>query len=175
MNAAVPIVRNDGEGERLWFYGGGVHTWKACAEETDGAFILLEAQMTQDKTTPLHVHANEDEALYVLEGEILVHIDGSDHRVGPRGVAVAPRGVPHAFLVTSPTARVLTLQTPGSAESFYRGASEPASGDVDPSGPVAFGRVREAAERSGGMEVLGPPPFAPAGADAKNAPTIAGS
>ena len=175
MNAAVPIVRNEGEGERLWFYGGGVHTWKATAEETDGAFILFETLMTQDKTTPLHVHANEDEALYVLEGEILVHIDGDDHRVGTRGVAVAPRGVPHAFLVTSPTARVLTLQTPGSAESFYRGASEPASANVDRSGPVDFGRVREAAERSGGMEVLGPPPFTPADADAKNPPTIAGA
>jgi uncharacterized cupin superfamily protein len=130
------------------------------ALKTDGAFILFEDLMTQGKTTPLHVHANEDEALYVQEGDILVHIDGTDHRVGPRGVAVAPRGVPHAFLVTSPTARVLTLQTPGSAESFYRGASEPASRDVDQSGPVDFGRVREAAERSRGMEVLGPPPFA---------------
>jgi mannose-6-phosphate isomerase-like protein (cupin superfamily) len=175
MSAAVPIIRNEGEGERLWFYGGGLHTWKASAEETDGAFILFENLMTQGKTTPLHVHADEDEALYVLEGEILVHIDGSDHRVGPRGVAVAPRGVSHAFLVTSPTARVLTLQTPGSAESFYRGASEPASADIEATGPVDFGRVREAAERSGGMEVLGPPPFAPAHADAKNAATIAGA
>jgi mannose-6-phosphate isomerase-like protein (cupin superfamily) len=175
MSAAVPIIRNEGEGERLWFYGGGLHTWKASAEETDGAFILFENLMTQGKTTPLHVHADEDEALCVLEGEILVHIDGSDHRVGPRGVAVAPRGVSHAFLVTSPTARVLTLQTPGSAESFYRGASEPASADIEATGPVDFGRVREAAERSGGMEVLGPPPFAPAHADAKNAATIAGA
>jgi mannose-6-phosphate isomerase-like protein (cupin superfamily) len=175
MSAAVPIVRNEGEGERLWFYGGGIHIWKASAEETDGAFILFEDLMTQGKTTPLHVHANEDEALYVLEGEILVHIDGSDHRVGPRGVALAPHGVPHAFLVTSPTARVLTLQTPGSAESFYRGASKPASADIEAAGPVDFGLVREAAERSGGMQVLGPPPFAPADAGAKNAPTIAGA
>jgi quercetin dioxygenase-like cupin family protein len=160
MSAAVPIVRAEGEGEHLRFYGGGVLTIKATAEETGGAFLLFEDFMSHGKTTPLHVHANEDETLYVIEGEILVHIDGSDHQVGPRGVAVAPRGVPHAFLVTSETARVLTLQTPGSAEAFYRGASEPASADADPAGPVDFGRVRESAERSGGMEVVGPPPFA---------------
>ncbi len=159
MSAAVSIVRADGEGEHLRFWGGGVLTMKASAEETDGAFLLFEDFMAQGKTTPLHVHANEDETLYVLEGEILVHIDGTDHRVGPRGVAVAPRGVPHAFLVTSQTARVLTLQTPGSAEAFYRGASEPATADTDPAGPVDFARVREAAERSGGMQLLGPPPF----------------
>ena len=160
MSAAVSIVRADGEGERLRFMGGGMLTMKATAEETDGAFLLFEDVMTQGKTTPLHTHANEDEALYVLDGELLVHIDGVDHAVGARGVAVAPRGVPHAFLVTSATARVLTLLTPGSAEDFYRGASEPAGADADASGPVDFDRVRASAERSGGMQVLGPPPFA---------------
>ena len=159
MSAAVSIVRNDGEGERLWFYGGGVHTWIASSAETGGSLMVFEDHMSQGKATPLHIHANEDEALYVLEGEILVHIDGENHRVGPRGFAFAPRGVPHAFLVTSPEAHMLCLETPGSAEAFYRGASEPASDDADPYGPVDFARVRDSAERSGGMQVLGPPPF----------------
>jgi quercetin dioxygenase-like cupin family protein len=159
MSAAVSIIRNDGEGERLWFYGGGLHTWKASCEETGGMLMLFEDHMSQGKATPLHIHANEDEALYVLEGEILVHIDGKTHRVGPRGFAFAPRGVPHAFLVISPDARILCLETPGSAEEFYRGASEPAGDDTDLSGPVDFARVRESAARSGGMQILGPPPF----------------
>ena len=161
MTAAVPIVRADGEGERRRFWGGGILTMKATAEETGGAFLLFDDSMTQGKTTPLHIHADEDEALYVLEGEILVHIDGTDYRVGPLGLAMAPRGVPHAFVVTSPTARVLTLLTPGSAEGFYRAASEPADPDSDPAGPVDFNRVRAAADSAGGMTVLGPPPFAP--------------
>jgi quercetin dioxygenase-like cupin family protein len=156
---AVPIVRGDGDGERLRFYGGGLLTMKATAEETAGAFLLFEDFMPRGKSTPLHTHANEDEVLYVLDGEILVHIDGDEHAVCERGVAVAPRGVPHAFLVTSDTARVLTLQTPGSAESFYRGASEPAGDESAPGGPVDFDRVRESAARTGGMAVIGPPPF----------------
>src|SRR5919204_730382 len=145
MSGAVSIVRADGEGEHLRFFGGGILTMKATAEETDGAFMLFEDHMSRGKTTPLHAHANEDETLYVLEGEILVHVDGENHAVGPRGIAVAPRGVPHAFLVTSPTARVLCLQTPGSAEAFYRGASEPAGDDTDPTGPVDFDKGREPA------------------------------
>jgi quercetin dioxygenase-like cupin family protein len=174
MSAAVSIVRADGEGEHLRFWGGGVLTMKATAEETGGAFLLFEDLMAQGKTTPLHIHSDEDEALYVLEGELLVHIDGRDHRIGPRGVAIAPRGVPHAFLVTSHTARVLTLQTPGSAEAFYRGASEPAKADADPSGPVDLARVRESAERTGGMQVLGPPPFKAPEGDARDARAVAG-
>jgi quercetin dioxygenase-like cupin family protein len=155
----VPIVRAAGQGERLWFYGGGLHVWKATAAETGGAFLLFEDVMSRGKTTPLHTHPRVDETLYVLEGEILVHIDGEEQPVGSGGVALAPRGVAHAFLVTSETARILFLETPGSSEAFYRGASEPATTDLEILAPVDFARVRESAMRNGGIEILGPPPF----------------
>src|ERR687894_2585673 len=134
MSTAGAIIRRDGEGERRWFAGGGVHVMKATAEETDGAFMLLENRMTRGKTTPLHTHPNVDETLIVLEGEILVYAEGREHRVGPRGVAVAPRGVPHAFMVTSESALILALQTPGSGGAFYTEASEPATAENDPGG-----------------------------------------
>src|SRR5437899_10751425 len=89
MSTAVSIVRADGEGEHLRFWGGGILTMKASAEETDGAFMLFEDHMPQGKTTPLHAHANEDETLYVLDGEIVVHIDGQNYPLGPRGTAIA--------------------------------------------------------------------------------------
>src|ERR671916_750867 len=132
MSTAGAIIRRDGEGERRWFAGGGVHVMKATAEETDGAFMLLENRMTRGKTTPLHTHPNLDETLIVLEGEILVYAEGREYRVGPRGVAVALRGVPHAFMVTSESALMLPLQPPGGGEAFYREASEPATAETDP-------------------------------------------
>jgi quercetin dioxygenase-like cupin family protein len=155
----VPVVRADGEGEKLWFYGGGVHTWKATSAETGGAFLLFEDIVSRGKATPLHTHPDADETMYVLDGEILLHMNGQEHRIGPRGVAVALRGVPHAFLVTSETARVLTLITPGIGEAFFRGASEPTSDEIETTAPVDFARVRASAERNGGIEILGPPPF----------------
>jgi quercetin dioxygenase-like cupin family protein len=155
----IPIVRAAGEGERLWFYGGGVHTWKATGAETDGAFLLFEDVLARGKTTPLHTHPHVDETLYMLEGELLLHTDGEEQKVGPGGMAMTPRGVPHAFLITSETARILFLETPGSSEAFYRGASEAATRDLENSAPVDFARVRASAERNGGVEILGPPPF----------------
>ena len=153
-----PIVRADGDGEQRWFSGGGRHTWKATAEETDGAFLLFEDHMAEGKVTPLHTHPEADEAFYVLEGEIVVHVDGDEHKVGPGGFALAPRGVPHAFLVTSEGTRVLCLQTPGTGQAFFRYASDPTSDDaID--GPVDFARVQAAAQQHGGVEILGPPPF----------------
>ena len=73
--------------------------------------------------------------------------EGTEHRVGPRGVAVAPRGVPHAFMVTSESALILVLQTPGSGEAFYRDVTEPATAETDPGRPPEWNCPRAAAER----------------------------
>lgn len=158
MTETAPIIRHAEDGEQFWFAGGGLWTTKIAAAETGGAFALLEDFMVRGKTTPLHVHPNFDEVLYVLDGEILVHIDGEQHRVAERGLALAPRGVPHAFLVTSETARVLGFMTPGHGESFLRAASEPAT-DANANRPPDLDWLREVAESSESLTLLGPPPF----------------
>lgn len=160
--SAVSIIRQDGEGELMWFAGGGAFTWKATASETGGAFILMEDRMDGGKVTPYHSHPNEDEAIYVLEGELLVDVEGEQHRVGKGGFFFAPRGVAHAFMVTSESARVLALQTPGTGEAFYRDAGDAVSSTADAGRPADMERLRRVAERSRSIELLGPPPFAAA-------------
>ena len=156
--AAKPVVRMAGEGDRRCFYGGGIHTWKVTAEESDGAFFLFEDELTRGKMTPWHCHPGTDEAIYVLEGEIDVNVDGDERRVTAGDLWMAPRGVPHAFTVVSRIARLLSFQTPGGAQPFYWDASEPATnGDA---GLVDFDRVRSVAAATGATTVLGPPPFA---------------
>lgn len=158
MTTTTSTVRNRNEGERRWFCGGGTHTWLATSAETNGAFLLFEDELEQGKVTPLHIHPDSDETFYVVEGEISVHLDGTMHSVAAGGIAVVPRGVPHAFLVTSVQARVLCLQTPGSGEEFYRQASDPVvEGAAAP--PVDFARIGAAAAGSRSIEILGPPPF----------------
>ena len=159
VDATGVIVRARGEGEKRWFFGGGLHTWKATAEETNGAFLLFEDHMEQGKMTPVHIHPDADEVFYVLEGEITLHAGGgAEHRVQEGDVAVALRGVPHAFMATRET-RLLCLQTPGTGQAFFRHASEPSADDrID--GAVDFDRVRAAADQHGGVQLLGPPPFA---------------
>lgn len=164
-DVAAPIVRADGEGERRWFAGGGVFTIKATAAETNGTFSLWEDRLVQGKTTPLHSHPHMEETLIVLDGEIVVYQDGAEHRVGPRGVAVVPRRVPHAFMVTSDSALLLALLTPGSGEPFYWDASELVTGPVDPARPPEWDRLRAAAARHPDIiQVHGPSPFQPGNA-----------
>ena len=149
------VFRDHDAAERRWFYGGGVHFWKLTTAETGGAFSMFEDALTKGKTTPLHSHAASEEMLYVIEGELIVAVDGDERRLGAGGVAFIPRGTPHALLVTSDTARILVLAN--GTEAFFRAASEPA-GDAE--GVVDFERVKQAAIQTGGMQMLGPPPFA---------------
>ena len=150
------IVRDSGEGEQRWFFGGGVHTWKVLAEETNGELSVFEDMLERGKTTPLHSHPEHDEIVYVIEGEILVHANGEPRAVGAGGLVVTPRGIPHAFVVTSERARLLVIATPGSkAESFYRSASTAGT-----SGAVDFAKIGASAKETGATAVLGPPPFA---------------
>lgn len=157
------LVRAAEDGERRWFFGGGLHIWKATAEETNGAFLLFEDRMDHGKVTPLHIHPDSDETMIVLEGEILMHLDGAEHTVGAGGIVSAPRGVPHAFMVSGADgARLLCLHTPGCCQAFYWDASEPVASDDNRSvdaGPLDMSRVQASATKNGGIEILGPPPF----------------
>ena len=154
------VIRQAGEGERLWFAGGGVFTVKVSSADSNGAFFALEDRVVRGKTTPLHMHPDEDEFIYVLDGEIVAHVAGEEHRVGKGGMVVFPRGVPHSFLVTSETAHLFGVQTPGTGESFYREASDPSESDADAARAPDMARLRAVAERSKSIRLLGPPPFA---------------
>ena len=163
MSTPVPIIRAAGEGDKRSFAGGGLHTWKLLAEDTGGAFFLFEEVMTHGKCTPLHRHPEADETVYVLEGEIVIHIDGLETRVGAGGMTFTPKGTPHAFLVVSDSARVLTMQAPGIGQAFYRGASDPATDDT--SDTLDLPRLQASAnDNPRGIAILGPPPFATANA-----------
>jgi len=88
-----------------------------------------------------------------------MHLDGSDHNLAAGAMALAPRGVPHAFMVTADDTRLLCLHTPGSCEAFYRSASVPLDEVGDSDRTVDFDRVMRSARENGGIEILGPPPW----------------
>lgn len=155
MSQPKPIIRAGGEGEKRWFHGGGIHTWKVTAEETSGSVFVLEDELVRGKVTPLHRHPH-DEIVYVIEGELLHYSGGETRRVERGATILNPRGVEHAFSVVSEKARILVFNAPGAGQAFYSEASEPFTGTE---GRVDFSKIGAAAKATGGTEVLGPPPF----------------
>jgi mannose-6-phosphate isomerase-like protein (cupin superfamily) len=61
---------------------------------------------------PLHVHHEDDEAWYVLDGELTVRAGDKDHHVPAGGAVIVPRGTPHTYWNPSPgPARYLLVMT----------------------------------------------------------------
>lgn len=153
------------DGEALWFFGT-LATFKATAEQTGGRYTLIEQVAPRGVATPLHVQPEDDESFYVLEGELTFYLeeDGQPIPASAGSFVHIPKGTPHAFQVNSETARFLDLTTP-QHENFMRAAGEPAQGRVlPPAGPPDMEKVNEvnAAAQEYGIEILGPPPGAPA-------------
>jgi quercetin dioxygenase-like cupin family protein len=105
---------------------------RATAETTNGAFGLVEQALPPGFASPYHTHHLEDEAFYVLEGE-MAFVCGGQWTVAKAGTYVfGPREIPHGFKVVGDApARLLLLCTPGGFEQFVMDMSEPAPAPPD--------------------------------------------
>jgi quercetin dioxygenase-like cupin family protein len=156
--ALAPIALGPGEGEHFWFFGG-LTTIKADGAGTGGRMMLTEQTARRGSGSPLHVHHNEDEWFYVLEGELRIWVAGKTV-VAPAGSFVfGPRDVPHTFIVSSDEARFLLVTQAAGFEGFIRTLGAPTPVAEIPPAPTAPPDMepvlRAAADH--GLEILGPP------------------
>jgi quercetin dioxygenase-like cupin family protein len=136
----------------LFYFLGTPTSLRATAATTNGAFGLVEGQLPPGFESPYHVHTNEDEAFYVVEGEMAFIVDGKWMVAGPGTYAFGPRNLPHGFKVVGETpARLLLLCSPGGFEGFVNELRQP-----EPAPPDMGVLVATAARY--GIEILGPLP-----------------
>ena len=130
-----------GEASERLVFGDATILVRVPAQATGGAFALLE-EVPPLVDTPLHVHRDEDELFYVLEGEHVYQVGAEEHRVGPGGLVFAPRGLAHSQRRVVPgEGRQLVLVTPGGFEGFFRDlAGADAAGAL---GPEAYAAASE--------------------------------
>ena len=145
------------EGEPLWC-AGVLTTIKVDAGQGAGAFGVVEDRAPRGSGTPLHRHDADDEAFYVLEGEMTFYLgDETPFAASPGSFVHIPSGTVHAFRVDSDTARYLIITTPRHVD-FYRAISDPAqSRTIPPDGPIDMERIGAACEAYG-VEGVGPMP-----------------
>ena len=67
----------------------------------------------REPVAPMHIHRGDDDAWYVLEGQLGFTFDGVDHSVPAGGAAIAKAGVAHTYwnAASIPT-RYLLITTP---------------------------------------------------------------
>ncbi|TWP43310.1 cupin domain-containing protein [Lentzea tibetensis] len=111
----VPLA----EGSAKWV-SGDTCTIKATAEQTNGSLGFAVAVVPPGAGPIAHVHNLNDEAFYLLDGQ-LEFIGGDKTFVASAGDFVfVPRGVRHRFKnLSTLTARMAFLFTPGGQERFF--------------------------------------------------------
>jgi quercetin dioxygenase-like cupin family protein len=123
---STPTYVKAGEGEARWWFGA-LAVIRATAQDTGGRLTIVEVTDPPGAEAPLHVHHNEDEAFYVLEGSVTLEVGGQTVEAGPGDYAWGPRGVPHRYTVGPEGCRMLFICTPGGFEDLVREMSEPAA------------------------------------------------
>lgn len=142
-----------GEGATVKNPVGGPLTFKLRGEQSDGTLTAVESVAAPGEGPPLHVHADENELLYVLEGTLRFKL-GDDVQEAPAGaLAFIPTGTAHTWQnVGDAPARILAIFTPAAAgmERFFERFGELPD---EAAGLEAFRTLGSEA----GMDVVGPP------------------
>ncbi len=115
----------EGEGEARWWLGS-LTTIKATGKETGGRYTLVEVLEPEGADGPLHVHHREDEAFWILEGELTFQIGDETLKAGPGSFVFGPKGIPHTYRVDSGPAKLLYILSPAGFEELIYATSEPA-------------------------------------------------
>ena len=105
---------------------GGLYTFLADGEDTFGQYALFDFVVPPNAGPPPHIHTQEDEAFYILDGELNVQV-GNQVFTATAGDLITYSGEDlHAFrnLGTEP-ARVLVVAGPAGLENLFRQAGQP--------------------------------------------------
>ena len=146
--AEARIVRS-AEGDEV---AGVPWLFKAIGENTGGHFDFMVGEVAYLSGPPLHVHAEQDDTFFVLEGVLAIQVGDEVFDVGPGDFASVPPGVPHTFdnvRADQGPVKTINLMTPGGLHAFFA-ARVDAGPDAEPE------QVKQLAEKYG-METVGPP------------------
>jgi quercetin dioxygenase-like cupin family protein len=157
MSGRKPFVLKKGEGQSVWSLGGRF-TLKVGEEDAAGRFALVETLAFRATEPPLHIHHKEDEAWYILDGQMTFYVGDAVLEADEGSFVFAPSGIAHTFTVDVEPTRVLVFASPAGFEQFAVELGDPATSDTPPAGlavpgPDVLGPV---AERYG-IEIVGPP------------------
>jgi mannose-6-phosphate isomerase-like protein (cupin superfamily) len=149
------IHLDNGEGKSFWLLAD-LHTFKAVAEDTKGAFTVAELTAGAELGPPPHIHHHNDESFFILEGTFDFSLAGKPFSARAGDFVFLPRGVVHTHRAGGGrSARALVIQAPSGVEQFIAEAGKPC---IDPEVPPAppepseFERI-VAVARKHGIEV----------------------
>ncbi len=113
----------DNIGSKTFVLAGIVMKRVLSGEQTAGQFCLFENRSDGNTSTPIHVHARDDETVYVMEGELTAVTDGQPRCLTMGESIFMPRGIPHQLVnMTGKPCRYILVGTPAHFDQFLEAA-----------------------------------------------------
>ena len=102
-------------------------TFKIGTAETAGGLFIIEHRNLLHGGPPLHVHFNQEEWFYVMEGEVAFQVGDERLRLRPGESVLAPRRVPHTFcpVAEGPSHMLIAFCPAGKMEQYFRDMEGP--------------------------------------------------
>ena len=101
-------------GKHTPFRGVNPNDLKISSKDTGGQLSVFE-YIGMEKTGPsLHVHLEQDEVFYVVEGEYLFQLGDSQHQLKAGDTIFLPRNIPHTWIQTSDKGKLFYILQCGS-------------------------------------------------------------
>jgi quercetin dioxygenase-like cupin family protein len=149
------LTRSGTEQEFEWI-GGGVQRIVLDASATDGRLTAIRQAMPGGAASPVHLHQNEDETIFLLSGTGTFWAGDQRWDLKSGDTVFLPRGLPHAYVLTSPSVELLTICNPAGFEEFVRAAGWDLSSPKPENWAVNMQALAQAADATG-QTLLGPP------------------
>lgn len=124
-------------------------SFKVVPQDSSGIFII-ENSFREKGGPARHLHYEQDEWFYALEGEFAFELGAEKFRLKPGDSLFGPRKVPHGWAFTGGAllGRILIAFLPaGQMEAFFREVTK--TNAMPPQDPKLW--------QAHGMELLGPP------------------
>jgi quercetin dioxygenase-like cupin family protein len=113
------------EGEARWWLGA-LAVIKATAADTGGQLTVMDVTDPPGVEAPLHVHHREDEAFWILDGDVTFEVGGKTIEASAGDFVFGPRDIPHRYKVGDAGSRMLFILAPGGFEELVRATSDSA-------------------------------------------------
>ena len=102
------------------FMGVNPNDVKISSKDTDGQLSVFEYIGTQKIGPPLHMHYDQDETFYVIEGEYIFQLGDKKTKLTAGDTIYLPRNIPHTWIQTTDYGKLIYLLQPaGKMEEFF--------------------------------------------------------
>jgi len=122
--------------------------FKVGTQDANGGLFVIEHNNLNKGGPPRHLHYEQEEWFYMMEGEMIMEVGPERLRLKPGDSVCAPRRVPHvwAYVGDKPGRLLIAFAPAGQMEAFFREVTKPNAAPMDAKTFRAYG-----------MEHVGPP------------------